>query len=207
MAISFPLSMPSAPGFQKANLTATNIAGVVESPFTMQQQTFEWPGEGWLLDLSLPPMKRDKAEAWITFLVSLRGQVSTFHLGDPAVSAPQGAATGTPLVHGAQNAASKTLATKGWTHGVTGILKAGDYIQVGTGTEQRLYKVLIDADSDSSGFATLDIFPRLREGVSDNQAITLSNCKGTFRLQDNQRTWSIDEALVYGIDFKAKEAL
>ena len=150
-------------------------------------------------------MTRDQAEDWISFLVSLRGAVGSFYLGDPAGTVPQGVATGTPLVNGAQVAMSRTLVTKGWTHSTTGILLAGDYLQVGTGLQQRLYKNLTDADSDSSGNATLDIFPSLREGISDNQPITLTNCKGTFRLAGNERQWSVDYTRFYGIDFKCVE--
>jgi hypothetical protein len=80
------------------------------------------------------------------------------------------------------------------------------HIQLGTGTAQRLYKVLTDANSDSSGNATFDIFPTLREGVSDSQPITTSNCMGTFRLAANQSVRSADYARIYGIDFKAEEA-
>jgi hypothetical protein len=210
MAITYPLSVPAAPGFRQLNFTATNLIGSSSSPFTASVQTVEWPGEFLALDCGLPEMDRDDAEAWVAFLLSLRGMLGTFHIGDDSNTAPRGVATITgadALINGAQNAASKTLATKGWTHNVTGILKAGDWIQIGTGDHQRLHKVLVDANSDSSGHATLDIFPKLREGVSDNQVITLINCKGTFRLADNSRSWSIDEAMLYGIDFKCMEAL
>jgi hypothetical protein len=207
MSITFPIAMPSAPGFQKFNLVAENIVGVSKSPFTLQAQTYQWPGECWTLDATLPPMHIDQAQAWVTFLVSLRGRLGTFYVGDEANASPAGVATGTPLVNGAQSAMSSTLATKGWTTNTTGILKAGDYIQLGTGASQRLYKVLADANSDSSGHAALDIFPRLREGVSDSQAITIAACKGTFRLIANNRQWSVDEARMYGIDLKCEEAI
>ena len=133
-------------------------------------------------------MNRANAEKWFSMLVALRGQLGTFLAGDDqCATTPQGVATGTPLVNGAQGSMSNTLATKGWTHNVTGILLAGDYIQLGTGTAQRLYKVLTDADSDSSGNATFDIFPTLREGVTDSQPLTIQNCMGTFRLAQNDR--------------------
>lgn len=206
MSISFPLSLPSTPSWMKVNFTANNIVGVTRSPFTGQQQTYQWPGENWSVDVSLPPMDQATAEAWVTFLISLRGVLGTFHVGDVLHTAPVGVATGTPVVNGAQGSMSNTLATKGWTHNITGILKAGDFIQVGTGVQQRLYKVLTDANSDGSGLATLDIFPSLREGVSDNQSITLANTAGTFRLLSNDRTWNVDNAKHYGIDFKAEEA-
>lgn len=207
MSISYPLSMPTNVGSTKTTLTADSIVGIARSPFTKQQQVYQWPGEGWLLDVSLPPMKRPDAELWWAWLVSLRGQLGTFYAGDDQATTPQGVATGTPVVNGAQGSMSNTLATKGWTHSVTGILLAGDYIQLGTGTQQRLYKVLTDADSDSSGNATFDIFPVLREGVSDNQPITTSNCMGTFRLAENQRVRSADYMRIYGLDFKAEEAI
>ena len=206
MAISYPLSLPSNSGFAKINFIASNVVGISKSPFTLQSQTYQWPGEEWQVEVSLPPMDQATAEDWVNFLVSLRGQVGTFHIGDPTHTAPTGVATGTPLVNGAQGSMSTTLATKGWTHGVTGILKAGDLIQVGTGSQQRIYKVLTTVNSDGSGLATLDIFPALREGVSDNQPITLLNCAGTFRLQANERQWSVDLAKIYGIDFKCEEA-
>lgn len=206
MAINFPLTMPSAPGFRQTKLNATNIAGISKSPFTMQQQVYQWPGEGWSADVALPPMKRTQAEAWVTWLTSLRGVLGTFHVGDDQALAPRGIATGTPLVNGAQNSMSNTLATKGWTPNVTGIFLAGDYVQLGTGVQQRIYKVLTTANSDSSGHATLDIFPILREGVSNSQPLTLVNPQGTFRLSSNDRTWDVDEASIYGISFKCEEA-
>lgn len=206
MSITFPLSLPSTPSWMKVNFSANNIVGVTKSPFTGQQQVYQWPGENWSADVSLPPMDQVTAEAWVTFLISLRGALGTFYLGDVLHTAPVGVATGTPVVNGAQGSMSNTLATKGWTHSITGILKAGDFIQIGTGTSQRLYKVLTDANSDSSGDATLDIFPSLREGVSDSQSITITNTAGTFRLTTNDRTWNVDNAKHYGIDFKAEEA-
>jgi hypothetical protein len=205
MAISYPLTMPTN-GWLKAVFTANNIVGISKSPFTMQQQTYQWHGEEWQVDVSLPPLNQTQAEAWVNALTALRGTLGTFYIGDPTHTAPTGVATGTPLVNGAQTAMSTTLATKGWTHSVSKILKAGDFIQIGTGAQQRIYKVLTDVNSDGSGHATLDIFPALREGVSDNQPITLNNCMGTFRLLSNDRQWTVDNAKLYGIDFKCEEA-
>jgi len=204
--VTYPLSYPTAPGPQKLVLSATNTIGMSKSPFTGQQQTYQWPSEFFSLDVSLPPMLQATAQAWVAFLVALRGQLGTFYAGDSSVLEPAGVATGTPLVSGAQTAMSTSLTTKGWTAGVSNILLAGDYIQLGTGVQQRLYKVLTNATSDGSGHATLDIFPRLREGVSDAQPITTINCMGTFRLSSNERKWTVEEIQLYGVDFSAEEA-
>jgi hypothetical protein len=189
------------------NMAGMNIVGLVASPFDGSQQAFEWPGEWFELEVSMPPMEQEDAELWITFLLSLRGQSGTFYYGDPSRSTPAGVATGTPKVNGSNAAGSKTLATKGWTHSITGILKAGDYLQIGSGITRRLYKVMKDANSDGSGNSTLDIFPRLREALSDNTAITTTSCTGVFRLAENRREWNINAALQYGIQFKAVEAI
>jgi hypothetical protein len=207
MSITYPLTMPTAPGWSKVKLTTTNIVGLSRSPFTNQQQVYQWAGEYWSVGVSMPPMPKSTAEAWINFLVSLRGTVGTFYIGDIDRATPRGVATGTPVVNGAQASMGNTLATKGWTHSITNIFQAGDFIQLGTGVQQRIYKVLTNANSDSSGHATFDIFPVLREGVSDNEPITLLNTKGTFRLTSNDRTWDMDEAHIYGLDFAAEEAL
>lgn len=206
MAITFPLSLPATPGFRSLQITATNIVGLSTSPFTAESQVQEWPGELWSLAAELPPMQRATAEQWLAFLLALRGGSGTFLIGDPAGATPQGPATGTPLVNGANAAGSKVLNTKGWTHSIT-VLKAGDYMQIGTGTAQRLFKTVTDTVSDSSGNATADIWPRTREALADGAAIVTANTKGVFRLADNNRKWSLDTAKIYGINFTAVEAL
>lgn len=87
------------------------------------------------------------------------------------------------------------------------ILKAGDYVETGTGTARRMYKTLTDTVTDGSGNATLDIFPRLRESPAANQNIYWNDTQGTFRLSSNQNSFDIDEALIYGIQFQAVEAI
>ena len=207
MSITFPISLPSSPGAFAFRLTQVSTASVNESSFTGTQQVVEWPREFWKLSVGMPPMERADAAAWVAALVSLRGMTNTFLAGDPSAATPQGVATGSPLVNGNQAGGSKTLATKGWTHNVTGILKAGDYIQLGTGSGSRLHMVLKDVNSDSSGNATLDIFPRLRVAVATNDVITISNCVGVFRLAANEIDFSIDAIMHFGIDYNATEAL
>jgi hypothetical protein len=203
--ITYPLSLPPTPGYSKINFTATNVVGITRSPFTLQQQVYQWQGEGWSVSVSMPPMSQPTAEAWMTFLVSLRGTLGTFYLGDPAHSAPRGTTGGTPVVNTAQSSMSSTLMTRGWTSGATFL--AGDFIQLGTGVQQRLYKVLTNQTANTGGFITFDIFPVLREGVSDAQPITLLNPAGTFRLTKDTRVFDMDAAYIFGIDFACEEAL
>lgn len=205
MAITYPLSIPNT-DIAKVRLVANNIVGVSQSPFTAAQQVYKYTGQFWEADITLPPMKREQAEYWISFLLKLNGSYGTFLLGDPNGQTARGVATGTPLVNGASQTGN-SLVTDGWTNSTTGILKAGDYIQLGSGATARLYKVLDDVNSDGSGNATLTLFPDLRTSPSDNATITVTNPKGVFRLNAGTTSWDINEASVYGITFGAREAL
>ena len=205
MAITYPLSLPTNKGMARIKLSANDIVGVSQSPFTAAQQVYKYTGQFWEADITLPPMKRADAEYWISFLLKLNGPYGTFLLGDPNGTVPRGVATGTPLVQGGSQTGYE-LITDGWTSGVTGILKAGDYIQLGSSSASKLYKVIEDVNSDGSGVATLTIWPSLRLSPADNAAIVTASPRGVFRLTTTP-SWDINEATFYGMTFGAREAL
>lgn len=206
MTISYPLALPSHTGIRSIEFRAINAVAYSRSPFTFQGQAFAYAGQMWQADITLPPMKRSDAEQWVAWLVSLRGQLGTFLLGDPLGSTARGAATGTPLVNGSSQTGG-SLVIDGAATSVTGWLKAGDYIQLGTGSSATLHKVLQDANSDGSGNVTLDIWPHIRTAPADDSTVTVSNTKGLFRLSSNEQSWSINEASIYGLTFGAMEAV
>lgn len=187
-------------------IRARNVVGLSASPFTGQQQVYKHQGQWWEAEVTLPPMKRADAEQVVAFLISLNGRLGTFLLGDPANTSPRGIGTGTPLINGDDQTGNE-LVTDGWTTSQTGILKAGDWIQLGAAGATRLYKVLQDVNSDGSGNATLTIWPDLRSNTVDDDPITVSSPKGIWRLTSNETEFSIDEASIYGITFACIEAL
>jgi hypothetical protein len=81
-----------------------------------------------------------------------------------------------------------SLVTEGWADSQTSVLLPGDKIQVG----YRLYKVCEAVNSDSSGNATIIVWPSLRETPADETLIVLTNPVGLFRLTQNRRAihWS-----------------
>jgi hypothetical protein len=206
MAISYPLDFPTITGVDSIKMMASDIVGMNISPFSGAQQVYRYTGQFWSADIALPPMKREKAEYWISFFLKLNGSYGTFLMGDPLGATARGVATGTPVINGASQTGG-SLVTDGWTPGTTGILKAGDYIQLGAGATSRLHKVLDDVDSDGSGNATLQIWPDLRESPSDNATITVTNAKGVFRLTSTQAAFDINRMGIYGVTFGAQEAL
>lgn len=92
MAISYPLSLPTSIGIANITLTANNAVAISESPFTYQQQIVAHPGQRWSATVSVPPLRREYVEPWVAMLLSLKGQVGTFLLGDPNGATPRGSA-------------------------------------------------------------------------------------------------------------------
>ena len=356
MSINFPLEIPTVPAARAITMRMQNIAGMNVSPFTGQQQNYEFQGEWWEADVSLPPISsRDVAEQWIAFLAKLRGQTGTFVLGDPLGRSAMGSALGSPMIPRAgliSSARSKTLVLGGFQASEQSVLLPGDYLEIGrnlltyptvldnaiwtkvspdptvtanattapdgsatadqiafastsagqkstlkqtvtppilgkgqwfifgvwlragsaltitieiqrnggtvlgtlsvpVGTtwgyytvegeldadgtsvavllynpesqsaktvfawgaslddgisRHRLHKALTTVDADANGFATVDVFPRLREAPDEAAPIYKQDARGMFRLASNTREWTVDIARLYGIGFKAMEA-
>ena len=203
MAISYPLSLPTNIGMASIELRAKNVVAVSQSPFTLKQSVHAYDGQQWEADITLPPMNRDDAESWIAFLMSLRGRTGTFLLYDPSGREPRGTvdpSVDTVTLSGSTGDDTVSCST---TNGRT--IKAGDYIQLGTGSDSALHKVLEDYTGTGSN-VDLEIWPKLRKDRSGVTA-SLSDASGVFRLSDNITSWSVNDASFYGISFGAVEVV
>lgn len=189
MAISYPLTPPAALEASSLSITGASAISRNVSPFTLQIQQYNWPGQGWLGSVECPPMQRAEAEQVISFL--LNAQRGTFYFQDYANPTARGSVTGTLTVSSA-TANTTTLGISG----ATGTFAVGDWIQISTS----LYKIT-QVNSSSS----VDVFPVLRSSYAGGTAITYSNAKGVFRLAETSTQWSIDTAKFYGISFNVIE--
>jgi hypothetical protein len=197
------LAFPTSPAPKSIELGMNDTVAMSRSPFTGQTQTQAWPGaDMWDASIALPKLNADEAAVWSAFLAECRGMLNVFYLSDPAYTGPKGTVMGKPLVNGVQNAMATSLNTKGWTPNSFRLLLPGDYIQVGN----RLHRVLDQVNSDGSGYATISIWPSLREATTDGQAINLNKPKGLFRLAENRRSVLTDETRLSGVSLKAIEA-
>jgi hypothetical protein len=194
MALSYPLDTPTSIGIESIELRAVNAVATSQSPFTFKQQIISHGGQKWEASVSIPSVHRDKAAQWKAMLVGLKGPVGTFLLGDPDYATPQGTVSSCTLTG---DAGDETV-----TVVMTGTLKAGDYIQLGSGASAKLHQVLLDQDGDGS----IEIWPALRSNYTD-EAVTFNSPKGVFRLSTNMTSWSINNASTYGISFEAVEAV
>ena len=77
------IDMPTTPNFVRSEFTLTRIIGSTVSPFTGKTKTQEFDGVYWQSEVSLPPMRRDVAVNWQSFLLNLNGSVNTFKFADP----------------------------------------------------------------------------------------------------------------------------
>ena len=194
MALSYPLATPTTIGIESIELRAVNAVAVSQSPFTYKQQIVSHGGQKWEASVNIPSVHRDKAAEWKAMLVGLKGQVGTFLLGDPDYATPQGTVSSCVLTGDAGDDSADVV--------MTGTLKAGDYIQLGTGSGSKLHQVLLD----QSGDGTIQIWPSLRSTYS-SATVIFNSPKGVFRLSTNMTSWSINNASIYGISFEAVEAV
>lgn len=203
--LSLPVTLPDHE-FASIRLRAENRTARTTSPFTLAAQIHVQAGQRWRAEVTLTLRKRADAEQYIAYLSELAGGVGEIHLGDPAGATPRGSWAGSPAVNGA-NQTGQTLDIDGLTANESGIALAGDYIELGSGTTRRLYKVLEDADADVNGEATLNIWPRLRESPGDNAVIVTADTRGTFEIPAQQFGWGWRPPSLTQISFTALEAI
>jgi hypothetical protein len=206
MAISYPRDLPTNIGFAQVTLRAVNQTAMTMSPFTYKQQIYNHSGQRWEAECQVPPLKRDDAEEWIAWLLSLNGRAGTFLMGDPLGDTARGTLGGTPVVNGADQVGN-SLTIDGCSNSITNWIKAGDYVQLGSGSTATLHKILQSVNTNASGQATLDIWPSMRTAPADGSTIVTSNAVGRFRLNSGQQDWTINNISSYGITFAAVEAI
>ena len=195
MAISYPLTPPSPFNLSQLSFTGVSATSRNTSPFTLQTQQYNWPGQAWLGSVECPPMKRAAAEEIVSFL--LKAQRGTFYFQDYANPLNRGGVTGTLTVASA-TANGTTLGISG----ASGQFAVGDWLQISTS----LYKV-VQSNSSSS----VDVFPALRKSYAGGTSIIYgkpndaARAQGVFRLASPSTEWSIGEASIYGVGFAIVE--
>ena len=191
MAISYPLTPPSPFNLSRLSLTGVSATSRNTSPFTLQTQQYNWPGQAWLGSVDCPPMKRADAEEIIAFL--LKAQRGTFYFQDYANPLNRGGVTG--------NLAVASATANGTTLGISGAsgqFAVGDWLQISTS----LYKVV-----ESTSSSSVDVFPALRKSYAGGTSIiygrpgNADRAQGVFRLASPSTEWAIGEASIYGVGF------
>lgn len=192
MTITFPLAWPAGVGLRSIRWKPIGGSAPVISPFTGKAQVQVSPRQQWAATLTLPPMRdRARKDDFVGFLLALNGAEGSFILHDPDYSGPRGSGAGTPVVDGSGQVGN-ALSVKGFAANVTGILKRGDRISLGSGSTLRMYRVQADADSDGDGKVVLDIWPFLRESPMNEAPVELNSVGTVMMLPGGIPDWVVD---------------
>ena len=204
--VSYPVNFPDSLCVNNIKVTPMNAVSRSMSKFTFVDKVFNFRGEAWGIEGSLPLLKREDAEKFVSLTLKLKGRYGTFLFPLPqTIASPRGSWGGTPVVDGGSQTGN-TLTIRGLPINTTNVVREGDFINIGTGDNLRLYKVLDDASSDGSGETTLNIWPSLRSSPADGSAIVYQNVKVLLRMDDDV-PHQVDVTKRYILQFKAMEAL
>ena len=209
MAHSFPLLFPTTPAPKSSSFGLKRAVAVAESPFTGAQQTHEYDFALWTAQITLPPMKREDAGNFQAFFSKLRGRRGTFLMGDPDGKTAMGSinTTTTATLHAsAAIGAHELTITTSLTTNETTAFKAGDYIQLGTENDSRLYLVCENTYTGSQGRVTIHVEPFLKNAHAQGETVTFTNPVGVWRLDDNNLQWDANHVSTYGFSFSCTEA-
>ncbi len=195
-------AFPTHTGVASITIRQSQRIRLTESRFNYVQQVVNYGGQRWEADIRIPVVDHADARLWIAFLSKLKGPLNTFTMGDPVAATAQGTPGGTPLVNGASQTGS-SLIIDGCSLSQTDWLKAGDYIQLGTGEDARIHMVLDDVDSDGAGDATLTLWPDITTAPADNATVVVASTVGAWRLSSPTLQWDVAAPSLYGIEFSA----
>lgn len=128
-------------------------------------------------NLRVPDADVSALLAWIEWAWNRQKIFDIEHLLVPGSGkSPNGTGSAGITVNGGSQT-GENLDTTGWPTGTSGVARAGDVIKIGG--LNLLYRVVLDADSDGSGDATLRINPNIFDGDSpaNGASITTTGCK------------------------------
>jgi hypothetical protein len=145
-------------------------------------------------------MRRSDFAPVLAFIMKQRSQKETFQIALPDLKNAKGDVSGTVLVNGAHSAGDTTIDVDG----MTGTLKAGDFVKFGG--DSKVYMVVSDATA-SAGSATLTIEPPLRSALSDDASVTYDAVEFTVRLTSDIQEFNTGDLDLYRFEVDFIEAL
>jgi len=198
MSGSFPTSpAPSALKIQSYQPTRVSLS------HNLRRSVRTNGAQRWVITADWVGLSRAQFAPIQAFVLAQRGQWDTCTAALPAHKLPQGVATGTPLVNGA-NQQGRSLATRGWTANLAGVMKAGDFL--GIAGQTKVYMVTADANSDSTGSATLAIEPALLMVPSDSANLAVRNVPFTLAFGSDTLESAVAPGGIYNFSLQLVEA-
>jgi len=191
---------PTSPEFrsigfssEQKTITSTTDSGKM---FSVQVD-----GQRFKFSATYPPMRRSDFAPVIAFIMKQRSQKETFQIALPDLKNAKGNVSGTVLVNGSHTAGDTTIDVDG----MTGTIKAGDFVKFGG--DNKVYMVVADATADGSNEATFTIEPPLRNALSNDVAVTYDGVEFTVRLTSDIQEFNTGDLDLYRFEVDFIEAL
>ena len=181
-------TFPSSPAPRDVAIS-TNQNTIVTTTASGRRQARQIDGQRFRLRIRFPVMTRAEFAPINAFILKQRSQLESFQYVPPTISAPLGVATGTIAVNGAISAGVTSVAIDGMANSTNGVFKAGDYFRFTS--QNKVYMVMADVNSNGSGQGTLTFEPPLRANVADNNVLIYSNVDFTVGLTGDIQEFTI----------------
>ena len=179
-------------GSEQKTITSTTDSGKM---FAVQID-----GQRFKFSASYPPMTRSEFAPVYAFIMKQRSQKETFQIALPDLKNAKGDVSGTVTVSGSHSAGDTTIDITG----ITGTLKAGDFVKFG---HSKVYMVVADATGDVSNNATITIEPPLRSALADSESVTYDDVQFTVRLTNDVQEFNTNDLDLYRFEVDLIEAL
>lgn len=187
---------PTTPEFQAINIESKHN-NVKSETVSGRMQVRTLGGQRWSFTAKYNPMTRTEFNPVYAFVISQQGMLGTFTIVPPVIGNSSGDVSGTALV----NATTAAGATSVAMDGITGTIKAGDFIKFAS--HNKVYMVT----ADRAGAGAMTIEPPLVSGVTDNEAITYASVPFTMRLANDIQTYSLSSNEYYEYEIDMIEVL
>lgn len=142
----------------------------------------------------------------MAFIMKQRSGKENFTIIPPEIEDARGNVSGTVLVNGVHAIGDTTIDIDG----MTGTLKAGDFVKFAS--HNKVYMVVADATADGSNEATITIEPPLITALANDSSVTYDNVPFTVHLiNDIQEFGTVgadkDGNLLYQFELDVEETL
>ena len=142
----------------------------------------------------------------MAFIIKQRSQKENFTIIPPEMEDARGNVSGTVLVNGTHAIGDTTINIDG----MTGTLKAGDFVKFAS--HNKVYMVVADATADGSNEATITIEPPLRTALADDSVVTYDNVPFTVHLTNDIQEFGVVGAdgsgnLLYKFEIDVEETV
>ena len=187
---------PTTPEFEAINLESRHN-NVMSETVSGRMQVRTLGGQRWSFTAKYNPMTREEFQPVFAFVMSQQGRFGTFTIVPPVIGDASGDVSGTALV----NATTAAGATSVAMDGITGTIKAGDFIKFAS--HSKVYMVT----ADRAGAGSVSIEPPLVSSVTDNEAITYDSVPFLMRLANDVQSYNLASNEYYEYELDMIEVL